>query len=288
MHTYLTQADTYLKPIRDRGIKVILSIVPNDDGVGVGNLFTAKNWTQALQDKYGDYPFNPEATYKMIDEIADLIKRLQIDGIAYDEEYVGDWKPAGGTPTGFAVNGGNILRFSYELDKAVGRHIINETYEWSWGMMPSSATFRDREGKQVTAYRDVQLDYGYNSTYGGWLDNSIFGLPRNKYGPVPIALADVKTSPKPPYGAGSIGIDSKMKNHLYGGYGVVMYYCLRSRNELKYGIPEWGMDPWPANMYGPGNAGRPEAYLSRISRILHGMDTVYEGEIDYPRRFQSQ
>jgi hypothetical protein len=298
MYHTITNWQTYFKPIRDRGIKVLLAIVPNMDGACIGNLFESASWTQALQEQYGDYPFNPGETYRMIDELAELMKECQIDGIGFDEEYIGNWRPLGDDNQYYYIstNSANILRFCYELQAAVDKlggtenlgengKLIFENYELS--AVAESASFTDRKGKEVTVLRNDILDYCFSQTYGAWNPNpKSVGFPRDKYGPASIALADVNGSaPKPSYANVEHGIQARMKQHLYGGYGVVMYYCLRSRDEMRIGIPVWGIAPWYPEMYGPGNAGKPEAYFTRISEMLHGQKTIYVGR-DYPRRSQ--
>jgi hypothetical protein len=288
MNFYITDWQTYFKPIQDRGIKVLLALVPNDDGACVGNLFESKTWTEALQEQYGDYPFNPQETYRMIDELAELMREYPIDGIAFEDEYIGQWAaPDGNNKYAFASNSANILRFCYELEQAAGRPIIYENddlYNNSGGITESAA-FTDRKGKEVTVLRNDIIDYCFSPVYGKWNPNpASAGFPLNRYSPVAVAVADVNLSaPKPPYEAP--GIRAMMKQHLYGGYGVVHYYCLRSRDELRDGIPIFGKSPFFQDMFGPGNAGKPEAYFSLISETLHGQKTVYRGE-DYPRRFR--
>jgi hypothetical protein len=289
MRFYIENWETYFKPVRDRGIKVLLSLVP-EGGPRVGDLFESSSWTPALQEKYGLYPFNAVEVYQLIDQIADIFNRCQIDGIAFDEEYGGTWKsPDGSQTVDLNSDSKNILRFSYELDQAMknkhGRqeHLINEFYEWGVPV-PASYTFHDRYNVEVTVRRDDQLDYTFSQNYGGFTPNSPAGTLKIHYGPASVAIADTDNAPKPSYGA---DIESKMWTHLYGSYGVVMYYCLRSRDELKDGIPKWGKAAWDPNMFGSGNAGKPEAYFSKIGQILHGYDVEYVGR-DYPRAFQYQ
>ena len=288
MNHYLNNHLTYFAPIQARGINVLLSIVPANDGVGVSNLFNSTSWTPELETRFGPYPFRDEVAFDMIDLLADLLNTHGIDGIGYDEEYIGTWIPPDESPNvRFEGNGANILRFMHELNMAAGRRLIHESYEFG-PVIPASATFKDRTtGEMITVYRDDLLDWSYAVTYGGW-SMSRFGTPNHRYGPASIAIADTQNSPRPPIGEhGGAGIQARMKNVLHGGFGVVMFYCLRDRNQLVHGIPEWGLPRFPTGMFGPGNDGRPEAYFSQMTQILFGQNTVFRGR-DFPRRFQFQ
>jgi hypothetical protein len=294
---YLTKNwETYYKPVQERGIKVILSLVPMGGGARVGNLFSSPSWntmrvsptnpedTRTLAEAYDEYPYNETEVYKLIDQIADVFIQCHIDGIGFDEEYAEEWKTNDGKSFKLDSDAKNIIRFSYELDQAMkarGRqeHLINEFYEWGISV-PASVTFTNRKGEEVTVYRDDQIDWTFSTVYGTWTPSSTAGTPKHKYGPASIAIADTQNSPRPPYDE----IESKMRSHLYGSYGAVMYYCLRSRDELRLGRPEIGTPPFPLNMYGPGNAGKPEAYFSKVSQMLYGYETEYVGR-DYPIGF---
>jgi len=285
MDTYFKNSDVFFRPIQERGINVIISVMPDGNGAAIGNLFSSSSWTSAMQQNFGmEYPFGGLNARRFIEEVADYFIKNNIDGVGYDEEYIGQWTPPFGAPIDFARDGANILRFAYELNKAVGRPLIHEIYEYGTSL-PVSTTFRNFAGEMTTVYRDEIIDWTYSVAYGGWNPISRFGTPRHKYGPASIAVADVQSAPRPPFDdMGGTGIRPRMRQVLHGGYGVVMFYCLRSRNQLIYGYPTLNLPNFPANMYGPGNAGRPEAYFSIISQVLFGQNTIYVGD-DVPRGF---
>ncbi len=83
-----------------------------------------------------------------------------------------------------------------------------------------------------------------------------------------VAICDVPGGPRPTKGE---TLDGFLDSHLNGNYGVMMYYCLRSRDEIK--------TAFTGHFAGSSN---PEDYFSIISNKLHGENTVYVGE-DYPR-----
>jgi len=122
-----------------------------------------------------------------------------------------------------------------------------------------------------TIYRNDVIDRSYNSTYGGF-GASGSGMPRHRYGPASLDLGFNPVNPKPPIGeGGGSGIIPRMKEHLAGNYGVVMFYCMTSR---AYTINKHG-----DNYFGPNQA-RLESHLSNMTQILFNQNTVYIGQ-DY-------
>jgi len=281
MNTYINDWEKYFKPIQDRGIKVLFSITPYLGGAAVGNLFESASWTGVLQDKYGDYPFNQQETFRMIDEVARFMKDFKIDGIAFYEEPINAWLPPdGGTGIALSRNNGNIIRFMYELQAALNilgenRKIIYENIECV--SIPEYATFVNRRGETVTVYRNEILNYTFNPWYGRFdSDPSSPDFPVGRYGPVSIDIAGSRDlSPRPNYG----NTQSLLKKHLYGNYGGVMYYHLRSGTDIAEGERS-GRPAWPANRFGVDN--KVETYLTKISEALHGQKTVFIGN-DYRR-----
>ncbi|MDR0563142.1 MAG: hypothetical protein LBG73_10720 [Spirochaetaceae bacterium] len=282
---YLDQYNTYIKPVQDRGIKVLMSIVPQDSGVAVGSLY---RWPMQAVYDWSPYPYGEAEVAVLIQQIAELFDQYPFDGLAYDEEYgnnkTGQRGPGGVYPTegaydavmtnalrddAWQIGGENLLRFAYEVEAAIGRDIIQEVYEIRYGEhVASEYTLAD--GTEIRL-EDV-IDCSYEVYYGSWDANSHIGMPRAKYGPASVSIADVSGGPKPPPGRINGGILTRMADHLRGNYGVVMYYCIRSRNEIQ---AKW------SNYFGSGNPPM-EDYFSQISQTIHGQDTVYRGP-DYAR-----
>jgi hypothetical protein len=120
------------------------------------------------------------------------------------------------------------------------------------------------DGKTVKA-EDV-FSASYSPYYGSWDAHSAY-MPDSKYGPIPIDIGAVDVV-KP----SSTSITSNMKTHLKGNYGVNMFYCLRSREEMKARLPSFfAKGVWDA-----------AEYLSKMSTVLYGEKTVYVGD-DYAR-----
>ena len=301
---YRNNWEEYFKPIRDRGIKAILSIVPaglnsyqrhQGDAVALHMVYRWPREEEALF-RWADiggrpYPYNEEASNRLVQQVAELFNELNVDGVGYDEEYGGTMAIVRNgvadsiSPRG-ALSGHNLLRFAYELDKAAGRKLIQEFYEIEVSL-PWETTFISSSGEQVRAIRDDIICYSFHAFYGGFAQNSSLpNRPRDQYGPASVAIADTQGgAPKPRPGRdGGSGVIPRMESVLRGGYGVVMYYCLRSRTDLEEGDP-WGRLPWPPTMFGTSR--RPEEYFSQISEILHGQRTLFNG-LDFRRRFRYQ
>jgi hypothetical protein len=288
-----------IRPLQKRGIKVLMSLVPDGDGVAIGSLYRWPNETAypwSANNNGEPYPFRDEVAQRFVKDVADELTRLQLDGVGYDEEYangqgsgmkgLGEVYPSndiyGTTSAGFEaayrIGGENMFRFAWELQQEMPYTISQDVYEIRFGaylpekmpmykLAPDKYTQGTTEGDKTVRITSV-FDYSFHAYYGNFTAQSNNPMPNGRYGPVSIALSDVGTAPKP--AATTSGIGAAMDSHLAGDYGIVMFYCFRSRNELKERFPD---------MFG-GNP--PEWYLSMISQTLFGQNTRYAGE-DYPR-----
>jgi len=281
----ITRYDEVIKPIREAGIKVIFSIVPR--GVCVGNLYhwPMEEWYPWSEiEGEEEYAWGPAAVERLMEQLVQIYRDYPFDGIGYDEEYGftggalgrGEVYPNTRAYPGinelkaWSIGGGNILRFAHEFNLAIGKtndEVIHESYEIKYSSkLPPSYTYPEDwplpEGAPRTIYRDDLIDISYEPYYGSWQANSQNNLPRSRYGPIAIDLGFNKGGPLPP--SGRSGIQSLIGDHLRLNYGVVMYYGLRERDDPHY-FPSY---------FGPDNP-LPETYLSQITQILHGMDTIY-------------
>jgi hypothetical protein len=92
MFRYIDEWDKYVKPLRDAGIKVLLSIVPADQGYAVGTLYEWPMeewypWKDCARGGEEIYPFGEAAVKVLIDQMLELYSRAPFDGIGFDEEY---------------------------------------------------------------------------------------------------------------------------------------------------------------------------------------------------------
>jgi len=282
---------TYYKPLQDKGIKVLMGIVPQNGGVAVGTLY---NWPMEDVKPWGEiyptapmgpgYRFGPEAADKFAEEVIALVKEYQLDGVAYDEEY-GNLKGATGYGRGNVVpnvqglyytenakiaaawkrGGENLLRFAHRL-KQLNPAIIQESYEIKYGAhIPPEMTIDGETVKMLDIF-----DITYAVYYNQWAPKpNCEGVPNNRYGPAALDIASGQASgPRPSLA----NLRNFMNDHIAANYGVNMFYCLRSRAE---------MEATKQNFYGQGIT-QPDTYLSTVSSIIYGENVIYTGD-DYAR-----
>ena len=130
----------YLKPLQDRGMKVVLGILGNHDRAGVTNLSdeTARAFAQELK------------------AVADA---YNLDGFFWDDEYS---KPMRPTPPGF-VSYNNSSRLFYEVKKAMPDK-LNMTY--LWGGLYNASEIDGMRPKDFIDYAVSDYGAGPGSGYG--------------------------------------------------------------------------------------------------------------------------
>lgn len=148
----LDNREKYLKPLQDRGMKVILGILGNHDRAAIDNLAdeTARLFAQ---------------------ECKGLIDAYNLDGVFLDDEYSATISPA---PAGFVEPSRDAAsRLCYELDRAmpdklVVVYVLGGTYK-----------LNPVDGKQPGEYIDYGLhDYGQHND----LESHYPGLPKSGMG----------------------------------------------------------------------------------------------------------
>lgn len=148
----LSNREKYLKPLQDRGMKVLLGIVGNHDRAAVGNLAdaTAKVFAQ---------------------EVKAMCDAYQLDGVFMDDEHSEEMYPA---PPGFVNSSSRAAaRLCYEIkqampDRLVAVYVYTTTYS-----LPSV------DGHQPGEYVDYGLhDYGR----GSGLSSNYPGMPKAHMG----------------------------------------------------------------------------------------------------------
>jgi hypothetical protein len=304
---YINNYEKYFKALHDRGMKILFSIVPHGNGVAVGTLYRwpdegTRPWANIYNGEA--YPYNEAAVAVIIEQIKEIYRKCPFDGIAYDEEYANNGSGDNGRGNVYPTStdgkrryGENALRFAWEVEQAIlplhkdangnPKEWLTEVYEHGSiaSAIPESYTFTPAGSTTpVTIYRDgiaendpqgrpptpPVIDYGYESTYGGWVASSGNGLPKSRYGPASIAVSDISGGPRPPPGRSGPGVLQRMDDHLKGNYGVVMYYGLMGRKGIKNKFPDH---------FGPNNP-YPETYFSQIAKTLYGYNVVFIGK-DY-------
>ena len=149
----LDHREKYLKPLQDRGIKVVLGILGNHDRAGVANL--------------GD-----EAAKDFAREVSALCDAYSLDGVFLDDEY-SNYGAASDTPGFVYPSSAASSRLCYELKQAMPQKMV---VAYVYGRM---APLISIEGKQPGEYIDYALhDYGRSED----LDRYYAGLPRKGWG----------------------------------------------------------------------------------------------------------
>lgn len=144
----LDQREKYLKPLQNRGIKVVLGILGNHDVSGISTL-------------------KPELARNFAQEVKDLCDAYELDGIFLDDEYTDYKAAAAGNIPGFQAQSVEAAsRLSYEIRKAQpSRLLISYRYE----ALYSAVAIDGMEPGSIFDY--VCNDYGVRSnpvdTYPG-------------------------------------------------------------------------------------------------------------------------
>ena len=131
----LSNRDKYLKPLQDRGIKVLLSILGNHDRSGVANLAD-------------------ETARAFAKELKAVCKAYKLDGVFFDDEYSSYQTPP---PPGFVSPSRDAAsRLCYETKMAMPDKIVS-VYAYS-----TTYSLNSVDGKQPGEF----IDYGIHD-YGG-------------------------------------------------------------------------------------------------------------------------
>ncbi|MBE1877436.1 endo-beta-N-acetylglucosaminidase H [Myceligenerans pegani] len=156
----LDDADTLIRPLQAKGIKVYLSILGNHQGAGFAN-----------------FPDRASAA-AFAQELADVVDEYGLDGIDFDDE----WANYGANGTGQP----NDWSFVYLVDELRDAMPDKDISLYMYG--PSS-TRLEYDGIRVGDH----LDYAWNSIYGTWDPPSVPGLTKAQEGPAAVNIA--ATSP---------------------------------------------------------------------------------------------
>jgi hypothetical protein len=194
----LTNRDKYIKPLQDMGIKVLLSMLPNHQGIGLLNM------TNAVAKDFAQ-------------QIKAAVDAYRLDGVDFDEE----WADYGnnGLP---AANNYSYGRLLYETRKAMPDKVITVYY-----IGVGSAGL----GNTVDGINPGDLaNYSYNAYYGSWSGlpaaTTFRGLTNAKWGPYPYAFH--ATSGNQLYPTVNTTNINRVKDE---GFGVILLYDIRGSFE---------------------------------------------------------
>lgn len=193
----LLHADHYIRPLKERGMKVFLSILGNHDGSGLANL-------------------GPERARDFAKAIADTLDKYDLDGVFFDDEYSDydnhnlDIYKTGFTSRSYA----SASRLVYEIKKAIGPD--RWTLIYRYGIMTSLDPV---DGVQPGSYVDYALsDYNVQTD----MSRSYPGITRAQQGVNSINM----NSPW--------SLESKMGFVRKQGYGALMLYNLTPYDSYAY------------------------------------------------------
>ena len=309
----LANRGKYIKPLQDRGIKVVLGLLEDHDGVAFGTLgsWPMEDVARATNNPLwkDGYPYNEVARKKFLQEVADTVEYYGLDGVDFDDEWgsknpanqiynsvwpSGDYPYYSSNPAGvnaaWNASGRNIALCAAELREMLGPEKIITVYDYkAGGYLPAQVTYND----ETKIVRNL-VNFSGESMYGTWVADYKGGvdvIPRSQYAPIAIDLGgdrdDANQRARPlPYG----GLPTMMANHLNGNYGATLFYNLlnRGRYDGTFTKQTNGDRATDRTRFFNDSSSiepqkkMPETYLSLISRTLFGTDVIYIGE-DYPQ-----
>lgn len=190
----LTNHNKYLKPLRDNGIKVLLSIMGNWDISGIASL-------------------SPERSKLFAEELKKTCEMYDLDGVFFDDEY-SEKSIKGPMPLGFVVPSTNAAaaRLTYETKKAMPDKLVT-VYVYT-----KTASFPDLvDGVQAGNFVDYAIhDYGNNYD----LSNNYPGLPKSR-----MALSSQE------FNLGRYSSAQQLKDLRKNGYGAHMIFAMDPKSK---------------------------------------------------------
>jgi len=192
----LTNKNTYIKPLQDKGIKVMLSILGNHQGAGFANFPT-----QAAAQAFAQ-------------ELADAVNTYGLDGIDFDDEYAN--YGANGTAQ---PNQSSFVYLVTALRDLLPTKII------SFYNIGPSASNLSYNGVTVGS----KVDYAWNPYYSTYSAPNIPGLDSAHKG-----AAAVNVNPGTSSFTSSSTATSFAQRTKNDGYGVFLYYDLGATNIASY------------------------------------------------------
>ncbi|WP_447640858.1 MULTISPECIES: BT_3987 domain-containing protein [Chitinophagaceae] len=193
LQPYVRDPQRFIKPLKDRGIKVVLTILPNHQGVGYFNFQSYEDAVSFAQD------------------CKNWADKLGIDGFDIDEEYA-DYSVRPELPTKGTQSSFWFLRAM----KTVMPDKILTLYDYGFNLSSSS---RDDQGKAAVDYIDVSWS-DYNVTGG-----SSIGMPGNRYGNRSIEANNYASYFNLTYSG--TALTNAANGNLNSCYGLQMVFNLR-------------------------------------------------------------
>ena len=174
----LSNASTYIKPVQAKGIKVLLSVLGNHEGVGVCN-FQSQADAQAFAQ-----------------QLSTAVTNYGLDGIDFDDEYA-DYQTSGSGQ----VNAYSFVYLVTALRQVMPNKIIS-FYDYG-----PAASYLSYNGVTVGS----KINYSWNALYGIYSVPNVPGMAKSDLAPAAIDVQNTSSST-----ADSLAIQTV--NNGYGAY----------------------------------------------------------------------
>lgn len=190
----LNNKDQLIKPLQNKGIKVLLSILGNHQGVGFAN-FTSR-----------------AAAHDFAQQLADAVSTYNLDGIDFDDEYA-KYGENGQPP----ANDSSFVLLVEELRSIMPNKIIS-----LYNIGPATSN-TEWQGKKVGDY----VNYSWQAYYGNYGAPNIAGMTdKNNLGPAAVWINQQPSNPSTAAGLAQRTMDDE--------YGIFLYYDLPQTNSSTY------------------------------------------------------
>jgi hypothetical protein len=158
----LDDAASQIRPLQERGIKVLLSILPNHQGAGFANFPDAS------------------AARDFAQQLADVVEEYGLDGIDFDDEYAEYGKNGTGQP-----NAHSFVDLVLSLRELLGQDKLITFYN----IGPSAQRTDDGD-----RHAGDHVDYAWNPYYGTWAPPSITGMSKAQLSPAAVSIYQTSAS----------------------------------------------------------------------------------------------
>ncbi|MFJ4900464.1 endo-beta-N-acetylglucosaminidase H [Streptomyces sp. NPDC088727] len=156
----LDNAATEIRPLQEKGIKVVLSVLGNHEGAGFAN-----------------FP-NQQAASAFATELSDTVTEYGLDGIDFDDEYADYGNNGTGQP-----NDSSFVQLVTALRTDMPDKIIS-----LYNIGPAASRLTN-DGVDVSS----KFDYAWNPYYGSWQVPGI-ALPKSKLSPAAVEIGGTSQS----------------------------------------------------------------------------------------------
>ncbi|MFC3754662.1 endo-beta-N-acetylglucosaminidase H [Chryseobacterium tructae] len=192
----LNDVNTYVKPLQQKGIKVLLDILGNHQGAGISN-----------------FP-NREAARDFALQVAHTVNTYGLDGVDLDDEYAGYGNNGTGQP-----NNSSFVMLLQELRAAMPDKLITFYY---YGPATSRQTYNgDLAGNYI--------NYSWNAIYGNYIIPNVPPLDKTKLSPAATWIQNSNSGSTSASTLATLATNTKNDE-----YGVFMWYDLGGTNVANY------------------------------------------------------